>query len=275
MKPARFDYVRPDTIEEALEVLAAEGSDARVLAGGQSLVPMLSMRLARPSVLIDITRIAGLQEIRNGKGGIVVPAATRQAALLAAPGLERTHPLLAAAMPWIGHAQTRARGTVCGSIAHADPSAELALCLLAVGGTVNLRSGKTRRAVAAKDFFVGLMTTDRHDDELVESVTFPTASDGTGYAFAEFGRRHGDFAIVSVAAVARADAVEVTVGGVDDMPVGRAWPRLAGADLEDALNTLAWELNARDDIHADARLRRDLVRSMGRRTIEEAVSCIA
>jgi 2-furoyl-CoA dehydrogenase FAD binding subunit len=178
-------------------------------------------------------------------------------------------------MPWIGHAQTRARGTVCGSIAHADPSAELPLCLLVLGGAVNLRSGKTRRAVAAKDFFVGLMTTDRHDDELVESVTFPTASDGTGYAFAEFGRRHGDFAIVSVAAVARADAVEVTVGGVDDMPVGRAWPRLAGADLEDALNTLAWELNARDDIHADARLRRDLVRSMGRRTIEEAVSCIA
>lgn len=275
MKPARFDYVRPDTIDEALEVLAAEGSDARVLAGGQSLVPMLSMRLARPSVLIDITRIAGLQEIRHEKGGIVVPAATRQAALLAMPGLERTHPLLSAAMPWIGHAQTRARGTVCGSIAHADPSAELPLCLLALGGAVNLRSGKARRAVAAKDFFVGLMTTDRHDDELLESVTFPTASDGTGYAFAEFGRRHGDFAIVSIAAIVRADTVEVTVGGVDDMPIRRAWPRLAGADLEDALNALAWELNARDDIHADARLRRDLVRSMGRRTIEEAVSCIA
>lgn len=275
MKSAPFDYVRPDTVGEALEVLAAEGGDARVLAGGQSLVPMLGMRLARPSVLIDITRIAELGTIGRHNGGIVVPAAVRQAALLAMPGLERASPLLAAAMPWIGHAQTRARGTVCGSIAHADPSAELALCLVALGGTVNLRSRKTRRTVAAQDFFVGLMTTERRDDELVESVVFPPAGKGVGYAFSEFGRRHGDFAIVSVAAVAKADAMEVTVGGVDDMPVRRVWPRISGADLDDALNTLAWELNARDDIHADARLRRDLVRSMGRRTIEEAVSCIA
>lgn len=275
MKSAPFDYVRPDTVGEALEVLAAEGGDARVLAGGQSLVPMLGMRLARPSVLIDITRIAELGTIGRHNGGIVVPAAVRQAALLAMPGLERASPLLAAVIPWIGHAQTRARGTVCGSIAHADPSAELALCLVALGGTVNLRSRKTRRTVAAQDFFVGLMTTERRDDELVESVVFPPAGKGVGYAFSEFGRRHGDFAIVSVAAVAKADAMEVTVGGVDDMPVRRVWPRISGADLDDALNTLAWELNARDDIHADARLRRDLVRSMGRRTIEEAVSCIA
>jgi 2-furoyl-CoA dehydrogenase FAD binding subunit len=275
VKPPRFDYVRPETVDEALEVLATEAGNARVLAGGQSLVPMLGMRLARPSLLIDINRIAGLKDIRQEKYAILVPAAARQAALLAFPGLREACPLLARAMPWIGHAQTRSRGTVCGSIAHADPSAELVLCLVALGGSVNLRSRRRRRSVAAREFFAGLMTTSREEDELVESVTFPVARGGAGYAFAEFARRHGDFAIVSVAAVARPDAIEVTVGGVDDVPAHRSWARLPGDDLDDALNTLAWELDARDDIHADARLRRDLVRSIGRRTVEEAAACIA
>jgi 2-furoyl-CoA dehydrogenase FAD binding subunit len=275
MKPPRFDYVRPETVDEALEVLAAEAGNARVLAGGQSLVPMLGMRLARPSVLIDINRIGGLKDIRREKDAILVPAAVRQATLLAFPGLQKISPLLARAMPWIGHAQTRSRGTVCGSIAHADPSAELVLCLVALGGSVNLRSKRRRRSIPAGEFFVGLMTTSREEDELVESVTFPAARSGEGYAFAEFARRHGDFAIVSVAAIVRSDAIEVTVGGVDDVPARRSWPRLQGDDLDGALNTLAWELDARDDIHADARLRRDLVRSIGRRTIEEATACIA
>lgn len=275
MKPARFDYVRAESLADALAVLASEGGDARVLAGGQSLLPMLAMRLARPSVVIDITRAEGLAAIREEKGAIVVPAAVRQAALLAMPGLARSQPLLAAAMPWIGHAQTRARGTVCGSIAHADPSAELPLCLLALGGSVRLASKKARRTVAAADFFTGMMTTDRREDELVEAVSFPAAKAGAGYAFREFGRRHGDFAIVSVAAIATASSIEITVGGVDDTPARRAWTRLGDAELDDALNTLAWEINARDDVHADARLRRDLVRSMGRQAIEEAVRCIA
>lgn len=275
MKPARFDYVRAESLADALNVLAAGGDEARILAGGQSLLPMLSMRLARPSVVIDITHVRELAAIRKEKGTIVVPAAVRQAALLAMPGLASSHPLLAAAMPWIGHAQTRARGTVCGSIAHADPSAELPLCLLALGGTVRLASKRSRRSVAAADFFTGMMTTDRREDELVEAVSFPEAKAGAGYAFDEFGRRQGDFAIVSVAAVATASSIEITVGGVDDTPARRAWPRLTGAELDDALNALAWDINARDDIHADARLRRDLVRSMGRRVIQEAVECIA
>jgi 2-furoyl-CoA dehydrogenase FAD binding subunit len=275
MKPARFDYVGAESLDEAIDVLAAEGGEARVLAGGQSLVPMLSMRLARPRVVIDITRIAGFDAIRAVKDGLVVPAGVRQATLLAHRGLEHSHPLLAAALPWIGHAQTRARGTVCGSIAHADPSAELSLCLVALSGVVLLASKRGRRNVQARDFFTGLMTTDRRDDELIEAVTFPAAAHETGYAFREFGRRHGDFAIVSVAAIVTANAVEITVGGVDDVPARRVWPRLEGTALDEALNTLAWELNARDDIHADARLRRDLVRSLGRRTIGEALGCLA
>jgi 2-furoyl-CoA dehydrogenase FAD binding subunit len=275
MKSARFDYVRAESLDEVLDVLAAEGGEARVLAGGQSLVPMLSMRLARPRVVIDIGRIAGLDAIRPGKDGLLVAAGVRQSTLLARPGLDRSHPLLAAALPWVGHAQTRARGTVCGSVAHADPSAELPLCLVALNGMVRLASKRGRRSVAARDFFTGLMSTDRREDELIEAVTFPDAQSGSGYAFREFGRRHGDFAIVSVAAVVTVDAIEITVGGVDDVPARRVWPRLDGAALEDALNALAWELHARDDIHADQRLRRDLVRSIGRGVISEASRCLA
>lgn len=275
MKPALFDYVRADSLDEALDVLAAEQGDARVLAGGQSLLPMLSMRLARPRVVVDIGRIPGLDVIEAAKDVLVVPAGLRQAALLVHPGLERSHPLLAAALPWVGHAQTRARGTVCGSVAHADPSGELPLCLVALGGSVRLASKRGRRSVDAREFFTGLMSTDRREDEMIEALAFPGVKREAGYAFREFGRRHGDFAIVSVAAIVTAVAIEISVGGVNDVPARRVWPRLDGSALDDALNTLAWELDARDDIHADQRLRRDLVRSLGRSTIAEASRCLA
>jgi 2-furoyl-CoA dehydrogenase FAD binding subunit len=274
MKPARFDYVRAASVDEAFDVLAAEQGEARILAGGQSLLPMLSMRLARPRVVVDIGRIPGLDVLEAAKDGLVVPAGVRQATLLAHPGLERSHPLLAAALPWVGHAQTRARGTVCGSVAHADPSAELPLCLMALGGSVRLASKRGRRRVEARDFFTGLMSTDRREDEMIEAVAFPEARRETGYAFREFGRRHGDFAIVSVAVMVTAVAIEISVGGVDDVPARRVWPRLDGSALDDALNALAWDLDARDDIHADQRLRRDLVRSLGRNAIAEASRCL-
>ncbi len=274
MKPSPFDYVRAESLDEVLDVLAAEQGEARILAGGQSLLPMLSMRLARPSVVIDIGRIRGLDAVETAKDGLVVTAGLRQAALLSHPGLDRSHPLLAAALPWVGHAQTRARGTVCGSVAHADPSAELPLCLVALGGSVRLASKRGRRNVDARDFFTGLMSTDRHEDEMIEAVVFPVAKRNAGYAFHEFGRRHGDFAIVSVAAVVTTKTIEISVGGVDDVPSRRVWPHLDGSALDDALNALAWELDARDDIHAGQRLRRDLVRSLGRVAITEASQCL-
>lgn len=274
MKPAPFDYVRADSLGEALDVLAAEQGEARILAGGQSLLPMLSMRLARPRVVVDIGRIPGIDILAAAKDGLVAAAGVRQARLLAHPGLERSHPLLAAALPWVGHAQTRARGTVCGSVAHADPSAELPLCLLALGGSVRLASKRGKRRVEARDFFTGLMSTARGEDEMIEAVTFPAAKADTGYAFREFGRRHGDFAIVSVAAIVTAVATEISVGGVDDVPARRVWPRLDGSALDDALNALAWDLDARDDIHADQRLRRHLVRTLGRDAISEASRCL-
>jgi 2-furoyl-CoA dehydrogenase FAD binding subunit len=275
MKPAPFDYVRAETLAEAHAVLAAEGSDASVIAGGQTLVPLLSMRMARPAVLVDIMHIAELAGIAIEGDSIRVGAAMRQAQLLAWPELAMQQPLLALALPWIGHAQTRARGTVCGSIALADPSAELPLTLVALGGEVMLSSAQGRRQVDAEEFFTGLMSTVRADDELIEAVRFPLRLAGTGYAFREFGRRHGDFAIVACAAVAHASGVRLAVGGIADRPLAREFADTKSAALDDALDAFAVALEARDDLHASAEYRRQLVRRMGRATIEEAKQCRA
>ena len=270
MKPAAFDYVRAEHLDEVLDGLAREGGDARVIAGGQSLMPMLNMRLARPKMLIDIMRLPELARIEHKGGNIVVGAGVRQATLLAWPELGKALPLAAQALPWTGHVQTRSRGTVCGSIAHADPSAELPLVLCALGGEVHLRSTKKRRRVAARDFFAGMMVTTRADDELIEAVSFP--ADQRACAFREVARRHGDFAIVACAAVATEKGIRLAVGGVADMPVTREFPRLESSALEDALNAFAYELDARDDVHASARYRRDLVRMIGADLIREALS---
>jgi 2-furoyl-CoA dehydrogenase FAD binding subunit len=269
MKPAAFDYVRADHLDEALEGLGREGGDARIMAGGQSLMPMLNMRLARPKTLIDIMRLGELARIERKGGAVIVGAGVRQAALLAWPELGQALPLAAMALPWTGHAQTRSRGTVCGSIAHADPSAELPLILCALEGEVHLRSAKRRRWVAARDFFAGMMATNRADDEMIEAVSFPAAR--TRCAFREVARRHGDFAIVACAAVATEKGVRLAVGGVADMPMVREFPRLEASALDDALNLFAYELEARDDVHATARYRRDLVRRIGAELVREVL----
>ncbi len=275
MKPAPFDYVRAETLDEALAALAAEG-DARVIAGGQSLMAMLNMRLARPRVLVDIMRIAALDRIGEERGRVVVGAGVRQERLLAWDRLAATLPLVALALPWTGHEQTRSRGTICGSVAHADPSAETPLCLIALGGEVHLRSAKRQRVVAADSYITGMMSTARNDDELIEAVSFPLRSGGGyGYGFREVARRHGDFAITACAAIASADGVRLAVAGVADKPEARDWPDLDGSALDDALNAFAYELDARDDIHATARYRRDLVREIGRDVIMEARRCRA
>jgi 2-furoyl-CoA dehydrogenase FAD binding subunit len=268
MKPAAFDYVRAESLDEALDVLRNEGSDARVIAGGQSLMAMLNMRLAKPRVLIDIMRIEKLRAIEPASGKVTVSAAVRQAELLEWPALAKELKLISLALPWTGHAQTRSRGTICGSIAHADPSAEMPLVLLALGGDVILRSARKRRSVAARDFFLGMMVTDRNDDELIEAVVFP-ATNGRSFAFREVARRHGDFAIVACAAVTTERGVRLAVGGVADTPVAREFDELSASALDDALNAFAYELDARDDFHATARYRRDLVRMIGRELIEE------
>jgi 2-furoyl-CoA dehydrogenase FAD binding subunit len=271
MKPAPFDYVRAESLAEAHDVLAAEGAEASVLAGGQSLVPLLSMRMARPGVVLDIMHLGALEGIRLEGNAIHVGACVRQAELLAWPDLAKHQPLLRAALPWVGHWQTRARGTVCGSVALGDPSAELPLVLAALGGEVILSSRGGRRQVGAADFFTGLMSTARRDDELIEAVSFPSCRPDEGFAFREFARRHGDFAIVACAAIATERNVRLAVGGVADRATVRDFDDASDA----ALAAFAAELDARDDLHATAEYRRNLVRRLGRITIDEARRCRA
>ncbi|WP_128925185.1 FAD binding domain-containing protein [Bradyrhizobium guangxiense] len=270
MKPPAFDYLRAGSISDVLEGLAQQAGDARVLAGGQSLMAMLNMRLAKPKLLIDIMGIRELRQIERKGDAVVIGAGVRQADLLAWPDLTKTLPLVALALPWVGHMQTRSRGTICGSLAHADPSAEMPLTLVALGGEVLLRNTRRRRHVMAKDFFAGMMLTTRADDELIEGISLPVVK-GARVAFREVARRHGDFAIVACAAMKIPTGVRLAVGGVADVPTARDWPHLEGSALDDALNTFAYELGARDDVHASARYRRDLVRMIGRDLIGEVL----
>ena len=270
MKPAPFDYIRAEALDEVLDALGRYGAEARIIAGGQSLMPMLNMRLTKPAVLVDVMRVTALREPRAERDALVVPAGVRQAILLDRPKLADDLPLLAAALPWVGHIQTRARGTLCGSVAHADPSAEIPLCLVALGGEIRLRSRRRARTVAADAFFTGMMVTERADDEMIEAITYPLRKRDTGYAFVEVGRRHGDYAIVACAAVVDGARMRLAIGGVADRPTARNFPHLDGSALDDALNAFAWELGAGDDVHATARYRRDLVRTLGRRVLEQA-----
>jgi 2-furoyl-CoA dehydrogenase FAD binding subunit len=276
MKPRPFDYLRPDTVEEALALLAEYGDDARVLAGGQSLVPMLNLRIVEADALIDISRIAALdliREVRDKELGqsIEIGAAVTQNKLLAWPQLSEKLPLVAAALPHVGHFQTRNKGTVCGSIAHADPSSELPLALALVGGEIVLKSQRGERKLAAKDFQKDMLTTARAGDELITAVRFPAANGngiGRGVGFREVARRHGDFAIVAVAAVAEnKNAVRLGVGGLAGTPMVR---RIAVNGAEEALREWARELEGYEDLHASAAMRRDLFRNLAPLAIEEA-----
>ena len=272
MKPAAFDYACPDNLDEALALLANRGDRARIYAGGQSLGAMMNMRLATPEVLIDIAGLGELQGIAIVDGAIEVGAAVTQDALLRWPELWVRQPLLAQMLPWVGHYQTRQRGTVCGSLAHADPSSELPLALTMLRGEVVLRSSRRRRVVQAKDFQVGMMATAAAGDEMIVAARFPVAPADTASAFHEVAQRHGDFAIVAVAAVGDKNGVRVGVGGVADVPgvIDMTWPV-----TDPALNEFAWSLGGTDDQHATARYRRELVRRIGKRLTGEVYDALS
>lgn len=273
MKPKPFSYLRPDDLQDALQALQRLRDDARVMAGGLSLVPMMNFRLLETKYLIDISGLTSLAYIREASSEIEIGAAETQANVLAWPKLAKSLPLLSLAMPHIGHFQTRSRGTVCGSIAHSDPSSELPLCLATLGGSVVLQSSRVTRVLAADEFQAGMLVTARQPDEMVTAVRFPIRKPGAGYAFAEMAQRQGDFAICAVAAVVTKNAVRLGVGGVAEKPVVRDWSALADGEIDDALNDFAWELGGSDDIHANSAYRRDLMRRLGRRVIEEAKKC--
>jgi len=274
MKPRPFDYARPDTIDEAVAILGEHGDDARVLAGGQTLLAMLNLRVVEPAVLVDITRIPGLDAIREVDGKVEVGAAVTQNRLLAWPALTQKLPLLAAALPFVGHFQTRNKGTVCGSVAHADPTSEIPLSLALLEGEVVLRSRRGTRVLSASEFQQGMLATARAADELIAAVRFPVVNGGV--AFREVARRHGDFAVVGVAAVAEpAKTIRLGVAGMADRPAVRRIRADGAAGIKDAIERLAWELEGYDDIHASARMRRDLLRRIGPVVVEEAIRCAA
>jgi 2-furoyl-CoA dehydrogenase FAD binding subunit len=256
-----------------LQALGKYREDARIIAGGLSLVPMMNFRLIEAKALIDISGLASLAYIREDGGDIEIGAATTQSDVLAWSKLATSLPLLSAAMPHIGHFQTRSRGTVCGSIAHSDPSSELPLCIATLGGSVVLQSARGRRVLPAREFQTGMLSTARQTDELVTAVRFPTRKPGAGYAFTEMTQRHGDFAICAVAAIVSGKSVRLGVGGVAERPTVHDWPELPQSEIEDALNDFAWELGGSDDLHATAAYRRQLVRRLGRKVIEEAARC--
>ena len=270
MKPRPFDYAQPDTAEEAIALLAEYGDEARVLAGGQSLLPMLNLRLIDPQLLIDISRIKELDVIRDLGDKIEIGAAVTQNKLMAWPQLRQKLPLVAAALPYVGHFQTRNRGTVCGSIAHADPSSELPLALAVSGGEVVLSSARGTRILPASEFQQDMLTTAREADELVAAVRFPVTA-GQGVGFHEVARRHGDFAIIAVAAAVENDkAIRVGVGGMAGRPMVRSINGNAGAAIGEFVGEWAEELEGYEDLHASAALRRDLFRNLGPHVIAAA-----
>jgi len=270
MKPRPFDYARPDTVEETVALLAEHGDDARILAGGQSLMAMMNLRLADPAMLIDIARIAELSHIRDLGETIEVGAAVTQNTLLAWQHLKSKLPLLAAALPHVGHFQTRNKGTVCGSIAHADPSSEIPLSLAVLQGEVVLKSKRGERVLKAADFQKDMLTTAREADELIVAVRFPVH--GRGAAFNEVARRHGDFAMVAIAVTTDGKGnTRLGVGGVASTPVVRS----INGSAKDAVEKLANELEGYDDLHASAELRKDILRNLAPLVIAEAEQCAA
>jgi len=261
VKPAPFLYLRPESLDEALALLHEHGDEAKVLAGGQSLVPLLNMRLARPSVLVDLNRVLGLDRIEVN-GSVRVGALVRQRELEAVP-----LPLVAEAVPYVGHFVTRNRGTVGGSIAHADAAAELPLCLTVLGGSVVARSTAGEREVAAGEFFVTHFTTALRPDELVVETIWPSYGDGWGFAFEELAHRHGDFALSMAACALRVEAgrvadARVGVGSVVERPTlldielsGEA----VTADLaREVAQRVAGTLEPFDTVHASAAYQRHL-----------------
>jgi 2-furoyl-CoA dehydrogenase FAD binding subunit len=272
MKPRPFNYIRPSSVAEAVDALAHYGENARILAGGQSLIAMLNLRLVDVEAIIDISQLKELSEIQLKGDVLEVGAAVTQNRLLAWSELEACVPLLAKMLPWVGHFQTRNRGTICGSLSHADPSSEIPLALALLGGSVVLRSKRGTRTLTADQFQTGVLSTARQPDELVVAANFPLNM-GSGTAFCETARRHGDFAIVGIGAVkAVANEIRLGIGGVSTRPFVSSLRFEKASDIIAQIEKLVWQFDGYEDMHATPRMRRDLVRHMAPLVIEEALA---
>jgi carbon-monoxide dehydrogenase medium subunit len=285
LKPPPFIYYAPDTLDEALELLREHGEEAKVLAGGQSLVPLLALRLARPSVLVDLNRIPGMSDISASNGTVIFGAMTRERKAERSELVRQRVPLLADALPLIGHVAIRTRGTLGGSLAHADPSAELPAVALTLDASLSVRSAaRGERTIAASDFFEGFLSTSLHPDEVLTQITFPATRPGTGTSFMEAARRHGDFAIVGASTSVTMEGgvisdARIVLIGVAGTPLRRsdADRQLVGtsgdaAAVTAAAATAAADLAPPSDLHGSSAYRRYVAGVMVRRALEQAMS---
>jgi carbon-monoxide dehydrogenase medium subunit len=285
LKPPPFLYARPETLSEALAMLADAGEDAKVLAGGQSLVPLLNFRLARPSVLIDLNWVRELDGLERTNGTIRIGAMHRQRAAEQSSTVRDGCPLIVRGLRYVGHLQIRNRGTVGGSIAHADPAAELPAIALATRAEMEIRSVRGERTVPAEEFFRGPFTTALEPDEILTAVRFP-ATEGARVGFLELSRRSGDFALGGVAAVVRFEDSSTTVSDASLVALGMGGEprRLAGSQdairgreltddvLKDAASAASREVDPFTDVHADAEYRRELVGVLLTRVLREVAA---
>jgi carbon-monoxide dehydrogenase medium subunit len=274
MKPAPFAYAKARSVAHALELLAHE--DARLLAGGQSLIATLNMRLSHPALLVDINGVAGLDGIASKNGEVELGALVRYAQAERSAELARRAPLIALALPHIGHPAIRNRGTIGGSLAFADPAAELPACLVALGGELDIEGPRGRRTVKADDFFKGLFETALGARDVLTAVRLPAATASTRVGFAEFARRHGDYAMAGLAACARADGkqlgdLRLVYFGVGATPVRarHAERALAEDDVEAAVRALVHDLSPPDDVQASGAVKTHLAGVLLRRVARQ------
>jgi aerobic carbon-monoxide dehydrogenase medium subunit len=292
LKPPPFAYTDPTSLPEALEILGQHGDDGKLLAGGQSLVPLLNMRLAQPEVLIDLNRIEALSyirlESRNGIAGFAIGAMSRQNTVERSIEIRAGVPLLAEGLGWVGHPQIRNRGTVGGSIAHADPAAELPLLFQVLGGVATVQSTDGARTIAASDFFVYTFTPALEPHEMLTEVWFPERAPRTGHAFLEVARRHGDFALVAVAAIVKVGEDEtivearIALGGAASVPMratgaeqSLVGQRVGPASFRTAGDIASAESDPTGDIHADAVYRREAAGILTARALAKACERIS
>ncbi len=282
MKPPRFDYRAPESLDEALDLLADSGPDARILAGGQSLVPVLNFRLARPRLLIDINRVPGIAGIEDAGDRLILGAMTRQREIEVSATVARAAPLLHEATRHVAHLPIRTRGTIGGSIANADPAAEDPAVAAALEATMVCRSRRGERRIAAAGFFVDVLTTALEPDEMLIAVELPKIPAGAGAAFAEISRRDGDFALAGVAAQIALSDGRVSDARISACGIGPAPVRFREAEeilldgacemaaIEAAARAVAAACDPHGDVHASAAYRRQLAEAMARRALQTA-----
>jgi CO/xanthine dehydrogenase FAD-binding subunit len=281
MKPPPFDYVAPRSVDEAVAALARGGAEAKLLAGGQSLLPLLNFRLARPGLLVDLNRIAELAYVTQRDGGVAIGAMTRQARVERDQLLAHSQPLLSEAMRWVGHPAIRSRGTIGGSLAHADPAAELPAVAVCLDAQLSIIGPRGRRSIPAGDFFLGYLSTVLEPDEILLETWLPALAPCTGQAWLEFARRHGDFALAGVAVSLclrgeRVETARIVLTGVGGTPVRarEAETLLIGSSVLDRVSAAAdavrSTLDPDADIHASKEYRTHLAGVLTERAIRLA-----